>query len=279
MIQNTLDALKDYFAKRDDVVLAFLFGSQAKGLTRPSSDWDIAVYLYPRYWGEIETGHSYAGESVISSDISRLIKSDVDLIILNRARPSLVFSVLNSGLSLANKDMRLYFTLLSRTHYDAVDYWNFVQEYRTLYERASSLTPEARALLLEHLTFLENELADCTKFSSLTKEQYISDRDMRRNTERWIENCVMGALDITKIILASEKRNVPQTYKDMLNEFGTLFISREFAERFSEYASLHNILAHEYLDLRWERIELFLHDVNELYKQFISSVKKYLTNR
>lgn len=279
MIQNTLEELKDYCAKRDDVILAFLFGSQAKGLTRPSSDWDIAVYLDPRKWGEIEACHSYAGESVIRADIGRLIEADVDLIILNRARPSLVFSILNSGIPLANKDMRLYFTLLSRTHYDAVDYWDFVQEYRTLYERASSLTPEARALLLEHLTFLENELVDIGKFSVVTREQYVKDRDMRRNMERWIENCVMSALDIAKVILASEKRDVPQTYKDMLNEFGIIFMSREYAERFSEYASLRNILAHEYLDLRWERIEAFLHDAGELYAQFTLAVKKYLSDQ
>lgn len=74
MIQNTLEKLKDYCAKRDDVILAFLFGSQAKGLTRPSSDWDIAVYLDPRQWGEIEARHSYAGESAIHADIVDLLR-------------------------------------------------------------------------------------------------------------------------------------------------------------------------------------------------------------
>ncbi|MDP2630076.1 MAG: DUF86 domain-containing protein [Candidatus Uhrbacteria bacterium] len=279
MIENTITKLKEYFSKRDDVVLAFLFGSRAKGLTRPSSDWDIAVYLTPRQWGELETKYAYVGESVIRADIGRMVSSDVDCVILNRARPSLVFSVLNSGAPLANKDMRLYFTLLSRTHYDAVDYWNFVQEYRTLYERATSLTPEARALLLEHLTFLENELADAEKFSTLTRKEYLENRDTRRNAERWIENCVMSALDIAKIILASEKRDVPQTYKDMLREFGELFITSEFADQFSEYASLRNILAHEYLDLRWERMEGFLKNAQWHYVQFLVAVKKYLAGQ
>lgn len=279
MNEHTIDRLKEYFSQRNDIVLAFLFGSQAKGLTRPSSDWDIAIYLSPRQWGELETKYAYAGESVIRADVNRIVSSDADVVILNRARPSLVFSVLNSGISLANKDMRLYLTLLSRTHYDAVDYWNFVQDYRTLYERATSLTPEARALLLEQLTFLENELADAEKFSMLTRKEYLEKRDTRRNAERWIENCVMSALDIAKIILASEKRDVPQTYKDMLHEFGELFVTREFADQFSEYASLRNILAHEYLDLRWERIVAFLRDANGLYGQFLTAVKKYLADQ
>ncbi|MBI4599594.1 DUF86 domain-containing protein [Candidatus Uhrbacteria bacterium] len=279
MSKNITEELKEYFASRNDVVMAFLFGSRGTGLTRPSSDWDIAIYCAPRQWGELETSGEYAGESEIRADMERMLSADVDLVILNRARPSLVFSVLNTGVPLALKDMRLYFTLLSRTHYDAVDYWNFVREYRTLYERATSLTPEARALLLEHLTFLENELADAEKFSVVTRKEYLEDRDMRRNTERWIENCVMGALDITKIILASEKRDVPQTYKDMLYEFGMLFVSEEFAVPFSEYASFRNILAHEYLDLRWERIETFLRTAPPRYAQFISAVKAYLANQ
>ena len=89
----------------------------------------------------------------------------------------------------------------------------------------------------------------------------------------------MSALDIAKIILASEKRDIPQTYKDMLCEFGEIFVTRDFASQFSEYASLRNILAHEYLDLRWERIERFLKESRGLYVQFLFAVKKYLTDQ
>lgn len=279
MKNSFIDILKDYFESQDGVVLAFLFGSQGKGLTRPSSDWDIAVYLTPYQWGELETRRTYPNETMIRDTISRLLPAEIDFVILNRARPSLVFSILHTGTQLAIKDIRLYLTLLSRTHYDAVDYWDFVQEYRTLYERAASLTPEARAMLFEHLTFLENEFLDAEILSAITRKEYFEDRNTRRNLERWIENCVMSALDIAKIILASEKRAVPQTYKDMLSEFGVSFVSDTFANDFSEYASLRNILAHEYLDLRWERIENFLHNAPPLYHQFISAVKTYLAKK
>lgn len=273
---NTTESLKQYFAEREDVLLAFLFGSRAKGLSRPSSDWDIAVYFKPKRWGEFDTKNQYKGENTVRADISRLLSSDIDLVVLNRCRPSLAFSVLNSGIQLANKDTRLYFTLLSQTHYEAADYWNFVQEYRSLYERAQSLAPEARALLAEHLTFLENEFADYEKFSKSSYKEYLENRDMRRNIERWIENCVMSALDIAKIVLASEKKDIPQTYKDILYEFGIMFVSEDFAEAFSEYAPFRNILAHEYLDFRWERISGFLKSSGGLYPRFISATKEYL---
>lgn len=276
---NITEKLRTYFEKREDVLLAFIFGSHAKGLSRPSSDWDIAIYCAPRQWGELETRQTYPAESEIRADVERMISADVDLVVLNRARPSLVFSVLNSGILLTNKDIRLYLTLLSRTHYDAVDYWNFVREYRALYERAQSLTPEARALLLGYLTILENELSDADKFSTVTYKEYQEDRDLRRNLERWIENCVMSALDISKIILSSERRDIPQTYKDMLREFGVLFVSESFADSFSEYANLRNILAHEYLDLRWGKIRSFLEAAQKQYDMFIAAVKKYCADQ
>lgn len=279
MEKSTLETLKEYCAQRDDIILAFLFGSQAKGLSRPTSDWDVAVYLVPHRREELETRERYHGENEIRADISRLVSADLDFVVLNRARPSLVFSILNSGIPLAMKDMRLYFTLLSRTHYEAADYWSFVREYRELYDRAQSLTPEARALLLEYLTFLENELADSGTFSAMSYKEYQENRDARRNVERWIENCVMSALDITKVVLASEKMDIPQTYKDMLRTFGVRFVSEEFANEFSEHASLRNILAHEYPDLRWERIETFLRTADTLFPQFISAVKKYLAEQ
>ncbi len=40
-----IEKLKNYFKKRKDVLMAFLFGSQMKNLARKSSDFDIAILL------------------------------------------------------------------------------------------------------------------------------------------------------------------------------------------------------------------------------------------
>ncbi|MBI3442992.1 MAG: nucleotidyltransferase domain-containing protein [Candidatus Sungbacteria bacterium] len=42
--EEKINKLREYFEGRDDVVMAFLFGSQAKGYARPESDWDIGVF-------------------------------------------------------------------------------------------------------------------------------------------------------------------------------------------------------------------------------------------
>lgn len=45
--EQKIEQLKDYFAERDDIVMAFLFGSRAKSRSQALSDWDIGVYFTP----------------------------------------------------------------------------------------------------------------------------------------------------------------------------------------------------------------------------------------
>lgn len=75
----------------------------------------------------------------------------------------------------------------------------------------------------------------------------------------------MSTLDIAKLILASEKREIPQTYKDILKIFCSLYLDSQFGERFSWFVSLRNILVHEYLDIKWRRIQRFINEAEELF--------------
>lgn len=276
---KAIQLLKEYFAKEPNITLAFLFGSRAKGRESKLSDWDIAVYFKPHQFGELETKETYPKEEKIWSDITRLLDADVDLLVLNRARPPLVFSVLRSGTPLALKNRGLYLNLLLKTHYEAVDFGNFVYDFWKIRERSASLSPEDRTTLIEHLIFLENEFHDVENFQKLTWKKYQEDRDQRRSVERWIENLVMTSLDIAKIILASEKKDVPQTYKETLGTFGGLYFDKEFAERFSQFAEFRNIIAHEYLDIRWDRIRNFILEAQKLYPNFINRVKELAEDR
>ena len=273
MKKEILEKLKTYFEGRDEVVMAFLFGSRAEGRARNDSDWDIGVYFRPKTRGELETKEQYVGESKISGEVARLLGAETDVVVLNRARPSLVFDVLNSGKVLANKDETLYLELLSKTHYEAVDYWNFVKEFWDIRQQAASLTPKARALLVEHLTFLENELADFPKFKDLSWKEYQENRGQRREIERWVENVVMSLLDIAKIVLASEKKDVPQTYNETIKQFAIAFTDEKTAEKLAEFAELKNLVVHEYLDLRFARIKKFIEEAGTQFPLIIEKIK------
>ena len=278
--EEKIQKLKEYFEKREDVVMAFLFGSQVTGRTRKDSDWDIAVYFKPAVYGELEAHREFPQLSHIWEDVEHLTEASVDLLVLNRAKPSLVFSVLNKGTLLTIKNHTLYLQLLIKTHYEAVDFWNFVYDFWNIRERSHSLSAEDRATLIEHLVFLENEWKDLDIFKHMDWNTYTSenDRSARRNIERWVENLVMVSLDIAKIILASEGKDIPQTYKETLRALGSLYFDSSLAEEFVSYADLRNLLAHEYLDYRWEHIRNFITSAEKMYPHLIEKLKIQLKN-
>jgi len=270
-----IEALTQYFQKESSVVLAFLFGSRASGGEREISDWDIAVYFKPEEYLEIETEREYPAENRIWSDLIDLLETDnVDFLVLNRVRASLVYNVLRSGTSLVIKDRRLYLDLLCKVSYEAVEWWDFVSDFWEISQKAKSLPPEERARVLEYLRFLQNEFSELEQIKSFGWQDYIQDSFKRKIIERWVENLVMGALDIAKVILASEKREIPQTYKDTLKIFGTTYLDPAFGEKFSEFASLRNILVHEYLDIKWRKIKKFIDQAERLYPVFIDKIKE-----
>lgn len=275
--QKKIEQLKEYFKKKDSVILAFVFGSISKGNQRSFSDWDIAVYFKPYQYCELETDRKYPEEHEIWGDLENILESNkVDFLVLNRASPSLLFSILNSGINICMKDRKLYINLLIKTHYEAVDWWNFTKEFYEIAERAKSISEEDKSVLRIHIRFLENEFADIKKFKRLTRQEYIQDNDKRRNVERWVENLVMSAIDISKIVLASGKKEIPQTYRETLLRFAIGFLEEDTAKRFSRLAELRNILTHEYLDIKWDKITKFIEDAFKLYPPFIKKTKEFI---
>jgi len=106
---NQLERLKEYFKSRDDVAFAFLYGSQAKGNATRLSDFDIAVYFYPRQRHPIEFEEEiyYDGENNIWGNLELILKKEVELLVLNRA-PSIIASIAINSTPLAINDWGLY---------------------------------------------------------------------------------------------------------------------------------------------------------------------------
>lgn len=139
------------------------------------------------------------------------------------------------------------------------------------------LLPEDRERLIRYVDFMESEISDFLKFSKVSWKTYSTDRDVRRNLERWIENIVNCSIDLAKVILASEGRRIPTSYKGVLKELGaTRYFDETFGENISQWANLRNILAHEYLDIRWDPIKKFIQSAGPTYKKLIEGIKALL---
>lgn len=139
------------------------------------------------------------------------------------------------------------------------------------------LLPQDRERLIRYIDFIESELSDFPKFSKIDWKTYNRDRDTRRNLERWIENIVNCSIDIAKVFLTVEDRRIPTSYKGTLKELGaTQHFDEAFGENISQWASLRNILAHEYLDIRWRPVKQFIQTAEPIYRQLISTIKPFL---
>ena len=142
------------------------------------------------------------------------------------------------------------------------------------------MTQEFKDRLVRHLNFLEEEIKDYAQFKSLSREEYLTNRDKRRNVERWIENIINSTVDISRVILAAEGIVIPDTYRRIVAMISAVNgLETVEAERLSNWIRLRNIVAHEYLDIKWNSISRFVNETDLLYKNFIEIIKQYVKNK
>ena len=280
-IEEKIRLLKDCFARRTDVLMAFVFGSYAHKQETRESDVDIAVYFRPEGKGtDGQVCVNSEKEDQIRPEIIDIVEKDLDLICMNNAPASLVSNIIKTGIPLDIKDNNLYWDTYLRASMEAEDFSEFAEDYFEIYRRARSLVPEQKTRFLERLQFLDTELEEIEKFKRLTFKEYREDKTQRRNIERWAENIINAIIDTAKIILASEKKTMPKTYEAALRDLGIFAgLTEEDSRKFSKLANLRNILAHEYLDILYERIQSFILEFPPLYKKIVESLEKYWSGR
>lgn len=139
---------------------------------------------------------------------------------------------------------------------------------------------EVKYRLIKHTSFLENELKDYRQFKTLTWKEYNEERSKRRNVERWVENIINSSIDISKIILTFEKKDLPDTYRSIVKNLSLIpGFSAENMEKLTEWVGLRNIISHEYLDIRWSSIKRFISETEPLYMAFLKDTKAYLEKK
>ena len=278
--EEKIKKLKTYFTKRDDVVMAFLFGSQAKGYARAVSDWDIAAYFKPQS-GDFEfedTDLEYSQEDRIWADLTEILGTDsVDLLVLNRA-PATIADTAIRGEPLVMKNRRLWLRFMLLITKLAEEYRIFAREYHKIVQRSRSLLPEDRERLERLVDFLEEQSGLYPVYRGFSQSDYEDDPRKRNEIERWLENIVHAVIDSGKTMLGSKKRLIPPTYREIVRRAMRMAgLPDEFETRFDGWVRLRNILAHEYLDLKWKRIADFARTSEPYIRQFVDAAKRFLS--
>lgn len=94
--------LAERLAAQPDVVVAYLFGSRARGTARPGSDVDVAVLL-----------DDAADPHARQLDLAAALGGDADVVVLNDAPVALAYRVLRDGVLLVCRSER------ARVHHHA----------------------------------------------------------------------------------------------------------------------------------------------------------------
>lgn len=270
--------LTAFFSGQPAVAMAFLFGSRATNRATGESDTDLAVYFQPAGKEiEWEAATIYPQEDELWSGLERLLRQNVDFVVLNRAPATIAFEVLRTGTPLLIRDRGLYLDFYLRVSSEGMDFAGFVRDWWEIRERSASLSEIDRQRLIRLATFLERELTDRAHFDGMTKERYQNDSDGRRNLERWAENLINASIDIAKIALASEKLPVPETYRETVVGLGRVpGLAPATAQQLANFTRIRNVLAHEYLEVRYSHLDPFLKIAPPLYAELLTYCKKII---
>lgn len=259
-----------------EIAFAVLFGSAAFGRLRPDSDIDVAVYAASGRHLEIETDRELANEGKIQLAVERETGRNVDLLMLNRAPAIVCASAVTTGIAILVRDESVYSRYRLAVTNVAIDFLETEQEWRAIRARSASLSPQDRTRLQRILAFMDDELQDTAVFSDLTRTRYERDRSVRRNLDRWVEILINGTIDIAKIVQASENIPVPQTYAQILNLLPSVSGFASVPEEIRDLAPLRNVMAHEYLDLRFTRLRRFIDSDVRIVRAVIAATRTWM---
>ena len=240
------------------IAFAVLFGSAAAGRLRPDSDVDVAVYGASAGRLEIEQERELDREVEIQIALERATQRNVELLVLNRAPATVCAAALTTGRTALSRDRAFYTRYLLAVTSIAADFLQTEREYRAIRSRSRSLSPVDRSRLERIADFIDTEMEDRARFGGITRHRFRSDRDLRRNVERWVEMLINAAIDVGKIVLSAGGRPVPYTYGQLLAELETVPGFTALAGRLQPLAAVRNLLAHEYLDQRFGSIARFV---------------------
>lgn len=257
-LESLIPRLRETVREFPEITFAILFGSAIAGRLRDDSDLDIGIYVDARGALEIEAQRTVPGEADVQIALERATGRNVDLLVLNRAPATVCSAALLTGQSVLIRHEQLYARYFLAVTNVAIDFLATEREFREIAARSTSLTDIDRERLERILDYNKEEMSDRPNFQGIGLQRYRNDRDLRRNLDRWVEMLINAAIDIAKIVLSSEHKSVPRTYGQILEDLESTEPFDELHGRLRPLAPLRSTMAHEYLDLRFGRVQEFV---------------------
>lgn len=117
-----------YVDEQEEVLIAYLFGSQTTGLTHRESDVDVALLFR---FDSVPSGDQLLQ---IQDELTSLLKKEVDIVVLNDASPVIRMQVLRKGKKLFERDRQAFTRFFVRT----VNEYDDLKKVRSVIEKKIS---------------------------------------------------------------------------------------------------------------------------------------------
>ena len=124
--------IKNFLQSKPEIVFAFIFGSFIKNETY--HDIDIAVYLNNNFDKHDLEKFPYGYESFFISELTILVKENVDFVVMNNADITLQQRIINKGILLFSKDERVrisYENFIRKLYIDSENIRRIKRKYLT----------------------------------------------------------------------------------------------------------------------------------------------------
>lgn len=112
-----------------------------------------------------------------------------------------------------------------------------------------------RSLITRKMSLILEDVAEITRLSQLSREQYLKDLINETLAERYLERTIGRMIDINFHLITESGHTPPKDYHESFVLLGTLGVMTvDLAKEMAMAAGLRNRIVHEYDDIDPERV-------------------------
>jgi uncharacterized protein YutE (UPF0331/DUF86 family)/predicted nucleotidyltransferase len=261
-----LERLRRIFTKYPEVLIAYLYGSYAKGKESSLSDIDIAIIMKNK-------------ENFVNllADIARELKipedkvSITDLLLVD---PLLRLKILSEGLEIVNKGINLNSLIQPET----------IEIYEL--EQTSSTRSWLRGnpidfiVVRDIISRITEDIRDLNELLQLGYEKVINNKHMRKSFERTLQTLIESMLDLLRHIVAGLNLGIAACYRDYVDfaRNGGV-ISDEIASYLKSLIPIRHALVHRYRRLNYEELWKEAYTILDIANKLIDEVREFLKSK
>ncbi|MEE9281241.1 MAG: DUF86 domain-containing protein [Myxococcota bacterium] len=134
-----------------------------------------------------------------------------------------------------------------------------------------------REVFDRRLSRLEEVLRDLRRLARTDRGQFLTDRALQAQAERWLYLAAECALDLAHHLISGRGWKTPATYREAFQVLQSeAVLDEELGHSMQQWAGLRKVLAHLYLDVDHERLHAVLTDDLDSLTHFAAALQSEL---